>query len=109
PLTDETDICSTPVQLSYNIYCYQLCNKTKPETNLQQKIQNLKKKLVVSKKDTNKHIRSLTSAPDNRYSSQTMGLVGTSCIAVVVGILTAFDCINICQKCLKSNKVRTEI
>ena len=53
PLTDETDICSTPVQLSYNIYCYQLCNKTKPETNLQQKIQNLKKKLVVSKKDTN--------------------------------------------------------
>ncbi|CAG2225262.1 ABCA1 [Mytilus edulis] len=50
---DETDICSTPVQLSYNIYCYQLCNKTKPETNLQQKIQNLKKKLAVSKKDTN--------------------------------------------------------
>ncbi|CAC5397112.1 unnamed protein product [Mytilus coruscus] len=108
PLTHQTDICSTPVQLAYNTYCYKLCNKTNTETNLQEKIQKLEKELVVSKKDTKKHMRSLTSAPDNRYSSKTMGLVGTVCIGVVVGFLVAFDCVNICQKCSKANKVTTE-
>ncbi|CAG2217267.1 unnamed protein product [Mytilus edulis] len=108
PLTRLTDICSIPVQLAYNTYCYKLCNKTETQTNLQEKIQKLEKELVVSKKDTNKHKRSLISAPDNRNSSKTMGLVGTACIAVVVGILVAIDCVNICQKCSKSNKVRTE-
>ncbi|VDI51648.1 Hypothetical predicted protein [Mytilus galloprovincialis] len=108
PLTQQTDMCSTPVQLGYNIYCYKLCNTTKPETNLQEKIQKLEKELVVSKKETNKHKRSLVSAPDNRYSSRTMGLFGTACIVIVVGMLVAFDCVNICQKCSKTNKVRTE-
>ncbi|CAC5391166.1 unnamed protein product [Mytilus coruscus] len=108
PLTLQTGICSTPVQLAYNTYCYKLCNKTKTETNLEEKIQKLEKELVVSKKDTNKHMRSLTSVPDNRYSSKTMGLVGTLCIGVVVGFLVAFDCVNICQKYSKANKVTTE-
>ncbi|CAC5391165.1 unnamed protein product [Mytilus coruscus] len=108
PLTHQTDTCSTPVQLAYNIYCYKLCNKTETKTNLQEKIQKLEKELYVSKKDTNKHRRSLTSAPDNRYSSKTMGLVGTVCIAVVIGVLVAFDCVNICQKCSKTNKVTTK-
>lgn len=54
------------------------------------------------------HKRSLVSAPDNRYSSRTMGLFGTACIVIVVGVLVAFDCVNICQKCSKTNKVRTE-
>ncbi|CAC5400108.1 unnamed protein product [Mytilus coruscus] len=95
PLASQADMCSTPVQLSFNTYCYKLCNNSVSGTSLQEKIQKLEKDLSVMKKDTSKYKRSLTSAPDNRFSSKTMGLVGALCIAVVVGLIIALDCVNI--------------
>ncbi|VDI18834.1 Hypothetical predicted protein [Mytilus galloprovincialis] len=37
-----------------------------------------------------------------------MGLVGVVCIALVVGFVVTVDCINICQKCSKPNKVKAK-
>ncbi|CAC5382245.1 unnamed protein product [Mytilus coruscus] len=106
PLRHQAEACSTPVQLAYNTYCYKLCDKPLTETDLEEKMQKLEKELSVSRKDTNKFRRSLINAPDNRFSSKTMGLVGAVCIALVVGFIVAVDCINICQKCSKLNKVK---
>ncbi|VDI24358.1 Hypothetical predicted protein [Mytilus galloprovincialis] len=108
PLTSQADNCSTPVQLASYIYCYRLCNKSSSETNLQEKIQKLKKELSVSERDTSKYRRSLTSARDDRYSSKTIGLVGALGIALVVGFIVTLDSVKICQKCSKINKVTTE-
>ncbi|CAC5365218.1 unnamed protein product [Mytilus coruscus] len=107
PLTHKADICSIPVQLAFSSYCYKLCNKSLQETNLQDKIQKLEKVLTVERKATSKYRRSITSAPDDRFSSQTMGLVGALCIALVVGFIVTLDCVTICQKCSKANKVTT--
>ncbi|XP_052072843.1 uncharacterized protein LOC127710920 [Mytilus californianus] len=107
PLTHKADICSIPVQLASSSYCYKLCNKSLPETNLQDKIQKLEKVLTVERKATSKYRRSITSAPDDRLSSQTMGLVGALCIALVVGFIVILDWVTICQKCSKANKVTT--
>lgn len=52
--------------------------------------------------------RSITSAPDTRFSSKTIGLVGAVCIALVVGFIVAVDYINICQKCSKPNTVKAK-
>ncbi|XP_076106145.1 uncharacterized protein LOC143074683 [Mytilus galloprovincialis] len=108
PLTSQADNCSTPVQLASIIYCYRLCNKSSSVTNLQEKIQKLKKELSVSERDTSKYRRSLTSARDDRYSSKTIGLVGALGIALVVGFIVTLDSVKICQKCSKINKVTTE-
>lgn len=42
--------------------------------------------------------RSLTSAPDDRFSPKTIGLVGALCIAIVVGFIISLDCVSICKK-----------
>ncbi|VDI51647.1 Hypothetical predicted protein [Mytilus galloprovincialis] len=97
-LASQADICSTPVQLAFNMFCYTLCNNSKAETNLQEKIQKLEKELSVKKKDTSNYKRSLTSAPDDRFSSKAMGLVGALCIAIVVGFIISLDCVSICKK-----------
>ncbi|XP_052075433.1 uncharacterized protein LOC127712868 [Mytilus californianus] len=107
PLAHQADICSTPVHLASSSYCYQLCNKSLPETNLRGQIQKPEKVLKVDRKATSKYRRSITSAPDDRFSSKTMGLVGALCIALVVGFIVTIDCVNICQKCSKTNKVTT--
>ncbi|XP_052081842.1 uncharacterized protein LOC127719654 [Mytilus californianus] len=60
--------------------------------DLQNKINRIKMELTVEKKSTQKYMRSLTSAPDERTSSKVMGIIGGAFIISVIGLIMLLDC-----------------
>ncbi|XP_063418038.1 uncharacterized protein LOC134700589 [Mytilus trossulus] len=97
---------SPPVQLNENTYCYLPQNSgsvpettteiaveqtTMAESVLQDKVAKLKQELTVTPKSTKKYFRSIVSAPDERYSSKALGLLGGVIISVVISFFVFLD------------------
>ncbi|CAG2224549.1 unnamed protein product [Mytilus edulis] len=99
---------SSPVQLNENTYCYLPQNSgsvpetttkiaveqtTMAESVLKDKVAKLKQELTVTPKSTKKYLRSIVSAPDERYSSKALGLLGGVIISVVISFFVFLDII----------------
>ncbi|VDI36909.1 Hypothetical predicted protein [Mytilus galloprovincialis] len=99
---------SSPVQLNENTYCYVPQNissepntvtkmavehTTMAESVLQDKVTKLKQELTVTPKSTKKYLRSIVSAPDERYSSRALGILGGVIISGVVSFFVFLDII----------------
>lgn len=62
---------------------------------LHDEIEAMKKELTVKKKTLSKYIRTITSAPDDRTSSESMGFVSIVCIIVPFAFIIMTDILNI--------------
>lgn len=58
---------------------------------LKAKMEKLAKELKVDTKNTTAHLRSLTSAKDDRPSAQAAGYIGITILSLVFGLLVLFD------------------
>lgn len=72
---------------------------------LQEKLTKLKTILTVDKTKTSSYIRKLTSAKDNRPSSQAIGAVGLVFIIITFGLIVLSDVVNFIQQ-FKSNHLK---
>ncbi|XP_063420048.1 uncharacterized protein LOC134705213 [Mytilus trossulus] len=75
---------------------------------LHDEIEALKKELTVKKKSSSKYIRTITSAPDDRTSSKSMGFVSIVCIIIPFALIIMADILNIYLHFRKvpKNKIR---
>jgi hypothetical protein len=72
---------------------------------LQEKLTKLNSILTVDKTKTSSYIRKLTSAKDNRPSSQVIGAVGLVFIIITFGLIVLSDVVNFIQQ-FKSNHLK---
>ena len=64
---------------------------------LQQKIDDIKQNLTISKRQTSAFLRSKTSATDSRPSAASMGSLGIVAIVLAIGLVVAIDVMNYIQ------------
>ncbi|XP_069132225.1 uncharacterized protein [Argopecten irradians] len=71
--------------------CSNLDNALENDPVLKAKMEKLAKEMTVDAKNTSAHLRSLTSASDDRPSAQAAGYVGVTILTLVFGLLLFFD------------------
>ncbi|CAI9717621.1 Hypothetical predicted protein [Octopus vulgaris] len=80
--------------------CICHCNKTpiipsETEEQLEKRMQETRKELTVEKKATSQYLATKISAPDERTSSQTMGVVAIVMLSVVGGLIVIPDVLSL--------------
>ncbi|XP_033741428.1 uncharacterized protein LOC117328144 [Pecten maximus] len=87
--------CVVGQMKSCDCSCSNLDNALENDPVLKAKMEKLAKEMTLDVKNTSAHLRSLTSASDDRPSAQAAGYVGITILALVFGLLLFFDGIGV--------------
>ncbi|OWF36078.1 uncharacterized protein LOC110444840 [Mizuhopecten yessoensis] len=87
--------CVLSQMKSCDCSCSNLENALENDPVLKAKMEKLAKEMTVDVRNTSSHMRSLTSATDDRPSAQAAGYVGVTILCLVLGLLLFFDGIGI--------------
>ncbi|KAK3095866.1 hypothetical protein FSP39_020130, partial [Pinctada imbricata] len=104
--TDWTTLFYTKTSTSdTNCMCY--CpTSSKNTSDIQQKLDNIKKDLTLNKKVLNSYSRRLISADDQRTFSKAAGFVAVCVLCTVVGLIIACDITNVVKDTKKVYTVK---